>query len=535
MEFSKVPDTCFTWTLNDFEEFNIDSLPEKSFSSANFTTLRDPSRKWQLLLSIDKLNQIYRSSSKCDNSNCFKKTITKKMVNLKILSNGLASNSENIRIDISMRNNFEKLTRSLIVSGSMEEYTYENFIDCGAMLKMVQEGKLEIFVEMFFPDEKNVKYLDIIRSSEFLSDVKILITDRTFYAHKAILAARSLFFYQLFQKEKEINEIKDLDIMPKVFTEILKYIYSDYVEKWYLSSDILIAANILKMENLKLECENYLRNNLTMDCINTILIVSVECDAKFLLKHCLNYALRNMSLLRNLKNFHTLKTKPLVVLRVLQEILFQLQNGKITIVDNINLSYSKIATNKSSYLLKEYESFLNNENLSDITIRVDERNFQCHKIILAAKSQVLRELLTNHMNGNLGNVMEFTDIKAEIFEEVLRYMYTGKVNNLQEYGIDILRAANQYKLEHLKNMCEEFLVAKLTHDNVVETLKIADACNAPFLVKHCSHYILKYIISNFQKKEFSKRINLDMFINCRHNIFYEFLNVLSKCCQVLYN
>lgn len=114
-------------------------------------------------------------------------------------------------------------------------------------------------------------------------------------------------------------------------------------------------------------------------------------------------------------------------------------------------------------------------------------------------------------------------------------MYTGKVNNLQEYGIDILKAANQYKLEHLKNICEEFLVGNLTHDNVVDTLKIADACNAPFLVKHCSHYIMKYILSNSQKKENNKRITLDMFINCKHNIFYEFLNVMSKNCQVLYN
>lgn len=184
MEFSKVADTCFTWTINDFGELNIDSLPEKNFTSTNFTTLKDPNRNWQLLLSINKLNQIFRSISKCDNSNCLKKTLTKKIINLKIFCNETTTNPEDMKVNISMKNNFEKLTRSFIISGNEKEFFYENIIDCETMLKMIQDGKLEIFVEMFFRIEKKIKFFEIIRNSEFLSDIQILIMGRKFYAHK---------------------------------------------------------------------------------------------------------------------------------------------------------------------------------------------------------------------------------------------------------------------------------------------------------------------------------------------------------------
>lgn len=201
--------------------------------------------------------------------------------------------------------------------------------------------------------------------------------------------------------------------------EILKYIYSNNLEKWYLSCDILIGATILQMEDLKLECENYLRNNLSLDYINTVLIVSVECNTKFLLKHCLQYVIKNIGTLRKLKNFNVLKTKPLVILRILQEIFEQFQNGKITIIDNINFSHAKVATNTSNYLLQDYETFLNNENLSDITIRVGEKNYQGHKVILAAKSPVLRDLITKNMKDN-SDVIEIKDVKVEIFDDILR-------------------------------------------------------------------------------------------------------------------
>lgn len=184
MEFSKAADTCFTWILTDFDISNNDSLQEKTYTSTNFTTLKEPNRNWHLLLSVNKVSQIFRSTPKCDNSNCSKKTITKTLIDLKMICNESIPHPEDMRVDISIKNNFEKLTRSFIISGKEKEFGFENFIDCEAMLKMVHQGKLEIFVEMFFHNSERIKFFDIMRNSEFLSDIQILIAGCKFYAHK---------------------------------------------------------------------------------------------------------------------------------------------------------------------------------------------------------------------------------------------------------------------------------------------------------------------------------------------------------------
>lgn len=70
-------------------------------------------------------------------------------------------------------------------------------------------------------------------------------------------------------------------------------------------------------------------------------------------------------------------------------------------------------------------------------------------------------------------------------------MYTGKVENLQNLELDILKAADEYDLDHLKNVCEEFLNKHLTHENVVN---IVDTHNADFLKEQCVYFIVKEMV-----------------------------------------
>lgn len=115
-----------------------------------------------------------------------------------------------------------------------------------------------------------------------------------------------------------------------------------------------------------------------------------------------------------------------------------------------------------------------------------------------------------------------------------RYIYTGKAENLQDYALDILKAAEQYNLEHLKRLCQEFLVNDLTHDNVVNILKIANTYNANFLRKSCIYYIVKQMVFIAKRKQILDGITLDDLTEDHSNVLFEIFEVLTKHCHIKY-
>lgn len=236
-----------------------------------------------------------------------------------------------------------------------------------------------------------------------------------------ILSAKSPYFNDLFKSNKELKEINNLDnIKPDTFIEILNYIYTDSVKNWSLSCDILLGAHFLKMENLKSKCEEYLRNNITMESVSPVLMLAVACETKFLLKHCLHFILQNVNILAKSNNLQCLKSEPIIILNILKQLFENTANGDMSITDNIILYFKNSASQIDCQMLREYEPFLNSEILSDITIQVGEKIYQCHKLVLAAKSPVLRRMLMSNMKEAINNFIEIKDMKVEVFQEVLR-------------------------------------------------------------------------------------------------------------------
>src|SRR5689334_5766220 len=64
-----------------------------------------------------------------------------------------------------------------------------------------------------------------INNKDF-SDVTLVVEDKTIFAHKAILS-RSKTFDSMFQKQKDLSEVKITEVKHSIFTCILEYLYTD--------------------------------------------------------------------------------------------------------------------------------------------------------------------------------------------------------------------------------------------------------------------------------------------------------------------
>lgn len=83
--------------------------------------------------------------------------------------------------------------------------------------------------------------------SQKFSDVILCVNKKEFFAHKAILAARSPVFAAMFQHdlaEKKQNRVDITDMEPEVLREMLRFIYTGKAPALdKLDADLLAAAD----------------------------------------------------------------------------------------------------------------------------------------------------------------------------------------------------------------------------------------------------------------------------------------------------
>ena len=112
-----------------------------------------------------------------------------------------------------------------------------------------------------------------------------------------------------------------------------------------------------------------------------------------------------------------------------------------------------------------------------------------YKGILASRSSVFAAMFEHDMEERKQNKVKITDVDHKVVQEMLTYIYTDTSPNLKDMADDLLIVANKYDLERLKFMCEEFLCSKITRENAVSMLILADQHNADCLKAYAINFI----------------------------------------------
>ena len=97
-------------------------------------------------------------------------------------------------------------------------------------------------------------------------------------------------------------------------------------------------------------------------------------------------------------------------------------------------------------------------------------------------------MFQNDLTEKKTNTLEIQDIEPDVFAEVLRFLYTDDVNNLDELSTGLLAAADKYMLDRLKAKCESFLSRNVTVENCGTLLILAHLYSARGLKKKLLHF-----------------------------------------------
>ena len=88
--------------------------------------------------------------------------------------------------------------------------------------------------------------------------------------------------------------------------------------------------------------------------------------------------------------------------------------------------------------------------------------------------------------------LDLSHFDLDVVEQILLFIYTGKISKLEELDGELLAAAAQYQLQMLKNKCEKSLCKSLRVDNCFKLLIRGDMYHADNIKSQC----LQFIASN---------------------------------------
>ncbi|KAF6201334.1 hypothetical protein GE061_005782 [Apolygus lucorum] len=126
-------------------------------------------------------------------------------------------------------------------------------------------------------------------------------------------------------------------------------------------------------------------------------------------------------------------------------------------------------------MVLSFEKWHRSGKMTDMSIKVGDREFPVHKIVLATHSPVFEAMFEPEWVEMQTDCLDLkTTCEPEVFEKFLEYMYTGRVEGLIGFARDLLMLADKYQIDHLKSICVNSLITSITPLNAADLFNAAD-------------------------------------------------------------
>ncbi|KAJ5078844.1 kelch like protein [Anaeramoeba ignava] len=153
-------------------------------------------------------------------------------------------------------------------------------------------------------------------------------------------------------------------------------------------------------------------------------------------------------------------------------------------------NYSKLST--------DFEDLLHSKNYSDFRIIVksqlqETKTFECHRAILSSRSDYFHGLFRSQMIEAQTGFIEFEDVMPQVMENLLSYIYSGKLEINSENAVEILVFSSRFCFHDLLDFVTDFINDSLSVDTVIHVLGVADSFGIQIMKEKC----MKFIAMNF--------------------------------------
>mgnify|MGYP003344546785 CR=1 FL=1 len=98
-------------------------------------------------------------------------------------------------------------------------------------------------------------------------------------------------------------------------------------------------------------------------------------------------------------------------------------------------------------------------------------------------------MLQSDMVESLNGIVRINDAEIEVVQQMVKYMYTAKIDHQFSKVKELLVLANKYQVLELVNYCSSKIFESLSEDNALEIGMFGEMHNSEILINRCAKYI----------------------------------------------
>ena len=124
-----------------------------------------------------------------------------------------------------------------------------------------------------------------------------------------------------------------------------------------------------------------------------------------------------------------------------------------------------------------------NSIFSDVTfILPDGGRIDGHKCLVATRSEYFKALFTHGKFVDSKEIIIEEDVTTDIWKILMIYMYTNQIPPINiKLRLELLKLANQYCMQDLKNRCEKMCIKNITLTNIIPWLITSYRYDVPLI------------------------------------------------------
>jgi hypothetical protein len=186
--------------------------------------------------------------------------------------------------------------------------------------------------------------------------------------------------------------------------------------------------------------------------------------------------------------------------------MFSCSGGKINRSDlniDIIVKFGIAVTDDESLIVepswsKTIANLYDKKNMSgDVKIICDKTTFNCHKFVLANRSDVFEAMFENMDNKEMQDQdqdpdqIKIDDVSNKTMKNLLSFVYKNKISANQDIDDKLLIAADKYNITDLCNLCSRHLIKTINVDNAIDLLFVGYLVNNTELMESVTEFASK--------------------------------------------
>lgn len=168
---------------------------------------------------------------------------------------------------------------------------------------------------------------------------------------------------------------------------------------------------------------------------------------------------------------------------------------------------------QSTLLQDGLKELLNENKFVDCTLKVGDRSFPCHRLIMAACSPYFREIFFTEDGKEVENTKEVVldDVNPSILDMIVQYLYSAEIDLTDDNVQDIIAVANRFQIPSVFTVCVNYLQKKLSLSNCMAFFRMGLVLNCPRLAVAARNYIADRFEFLYKDEEFLKLAPHELF------------------------